>query len=135
MSSILRRKGLSAGILLLCLVCAACTAGFGQAPQDAPSSCSDVYTYAPGVYIVDLAAGAEVVLDPSVHDFPLFCTPSAAYDAVDLGIANGVLPDGDWRVYRVEGDFDDLAEPAAAGGHQLGRMAPVVDWVARQEQR
>lgn len=131
MSRILSRIGLAAAILLPCLVLAACMAGKAPEPQEERPVCPDVHTYAPGNYIVDLAAGSEVVLDPTVHDFPLFCTPSAAYNAVDLGVANGILEEGDWRVYRVEGDFDDLAVPAADGGYQLGRMAPVVGWVSR----
>ena len=37
--------------------------------------CPFVYIYAPGNYIVDIASGSQVILDPGVQEFDLFCSP------------------------------------------------------------
>lgn len=118
-------------LLPLCLSLVLFTGCAGsQAPQTAsPNPCETAYTFAPGNYIIDLASGAEVVLDPLMHDFPLFCSPQEAQNALELALANGQLPDGDWRIYRLGGEFEDLA--AVSGrGYMLKRMAPLSDWVS-----
>lgn len=103
-------------------------------PVPAPSAapCDVAYTFAPGNYIIDLASGAEVVLDPLMHDFPLFCSPEEARNALELSLANGQLPQGDWRIYRLNGDFEDLATPSGRG-YMLKRMAPLGDWVTAKK--
>ena len=62
-------------IALLGLALVACTKA--QSTQNAAPApvdpCPLVYTYAPGNYIVDIASGAEVLLDPGVQEFDLFC--------------------------------------------------------------
>ena len=117
--------------ILLALLLAAC--GGRNAPEEQaapqPAPCPSVYVYAPGNYIVDIAGGADVVLDPSAQDFPLFCAPDEAREALDNAVSAGGLPAGDWRIYRVEGQFDDLAQKSASGQYTLKRMAPIVDWV------
>ena len=114
-------------LLLACLLAGCATGKSPSAPATA-APCETAYTFAPGNYIIDIASGAEVVLDPLMHDFPLFCTPEQAQNALELALANGNLPDGDWRIYRLGGDFEDLA--AASGrGYMLKRMAPLADWV------
>lgn len=118
--------------LLLSLLCAGLLAGCAasqSSPTSSPAPCEVAYTFAPGNYIIDLASGSEVVLDPLMHDFPLFCTPAEAQNALELALANRQLPDGDWRIYRLGGDFEDLA--ASSGrGYMLKRMAPLADWVS-----
>ena len=118
--------------LLLSLLCAGLLAGCAasqSAPTNSPAPCEVAYTFAPGNYIIDLASGSEVALDPLMHDFPLFCTPAEAQNALELALANRQLPDGDWRIYRLGGDFEDLA--ASSGrGYMLKRMAPLADWVS-----
>ena len=116
---------------LLCVLLAACAAKEGAPQKDAPlpQNCTTAYTYAPGNYIIDIASDAEVVLDPLMHDFPLFCEARAARRHVDAEVAAHRLPRGDWRIYVVGGDFADLAEPAGDGSFVLRRMAPLVDWV------
>ena len=101
-----------------------------QAEAQAPMpDCQTAYVYAPGNFIIDIAGGATVVLDPAVHDFPLFCTPGEASAALENELAAGRLPGGDWRIYLVEGSFSELACPLEQGGYGLKRMAPIVDWV------
>ena len=102
-----------------------------QAPV-APEDCAALYVVAPGNYIVDLAGGAAVVLDPSVREFPLFCAPGTAAKALAAERDAGRLPPGDWRVYRLEGGFAELAQPAETGGpspYALARRARLADWM------
>ena len=123
---------LAAGLAL-----AAC-AGSGPAdPQPAqppvpPEACATLQVVAPGHFIIDLASGADVVLDPSVREFPLFCGPDTAAMALEAALASGRLPAGDWRVYRLDGGFDDLVQAAEPGGpspYALARQARLADWV------
>lgn len=120
-------------LALLCvctLLLAACTAR--QQPSNTlfPDNCEKAYTYAPGNYIIEIAGGSEVVLDPLMHDFRLFCTADQAHDYVLEEISSHRLPRGDWRVYVVGGNFRDLAQPAGGNTYVLKRMAPLVDWVS-----
>lgn len=115
-------------LAVLLVACGGKNAPEGQ-PAPPPAPCPFVYVYAPGNYIVDIAGGADVVLDPSAQDFPLFCAPGEARKALDDAVAAGSLPAGDWRIYRVEGRLDDLAQKSATGQYTLKRMAPIVDWV------
>ena len=119
--------------LLLPLLCACLLTGCAASttpPATSKAPCTAAYTFAPGNYIIDLASGSEVVLDPLMHDFPLFCTPEETQNALELALANRQLPEGDWRVYRLGGDFDDLASGSASRGYMLKRMAPLTDWVS-----
>ena len=119
--------------LMASLVLTACvkTPEPAPAPTPAPPSepCPYVDVDAPGNYIIDIAGGADVVLDPGASDFELFCSPGAARAAVNADVAAGRLPEGDWRIYRLDGDLDDLAQPLPSHRYMLKRMAQVVDWV------
>lgn len=99
------------------------------APDPPAEPCPFVYVYAPGNYIIDIASGAEVVLDPGVRDFELFCSPGEARTAITAAVDKGTLPEGDWRIYRLDGSLDDLAHKLPHRRYQLNRMAQVVDWV------
>ena len=115
-------------IFLLC----ACMMTGCAAPHpmtSSPTPCDTAYTFAHGNYIIDLASGSEVVLDPLAHDFPLFCSPEEAQNALASSIANGELPKGDWRIYRLDGDFEDLAARSGRG-YMLKRMTSLTDWVS-----
>ncbi|MDR2573589.1 MAG: SON protein [Desulfovibrio sp.] len=116
--------------LFLVLLLASCT-GKSPTPQPSPgaAACLALYTFAPGNYIMDIAAGAEVVLDPGVQEFPLFCGPAAARDYVNRETAAGRLPDGDWRIYLLEGTFEDIVHETNDGRYSLKRLASAVDWV------
>lgn len=120
-------------LLLACLALMACAKTQEPTPAPAPEGpaepCPYVYVYAPGNYIIDIASGADVVLDPGASDFELFCSPGAARAAVNAAMAAGRLPRGDWRIYRLEGDLTDLAQPLPHRRYMLKRMAQVVDWV------
>ena len=120
-------------IALLGLALVACVKA--QPEQDvAPAApvepCPFVYTYAPGNYIVDIASGSEVLLDPGVQEFDLFCSPGAARAAVNEALRLGILTEGDWRIYRVEGSMEEIGQRQGNNQHTLARMTQIVDWVA-----
>ena len=105
-----------------------------SAQEPAPAAhvepCPFVYTYAPGNYIVDIASGSEVILDPGVQEFDLFCSPGEARAAVNEAVHLGVLPQGDWRIYRLDGSMEEIGQRQRANQHTLSRMTQIVDWVA-----
>ena len=117
------------------LFLAGCGGGHQVLPLQAqvpPEECGTLYVVAPGNFIIDLAGGADVILDPGVHAFPLFCAPETAARAQAEAVDAGRLPPGDWRVYRLDGTFADLvqpAEPGAASPYALARRARLADWV------
>lgn len=120
-------------IALLGLALVACNKA--QPTQDvAPATpvepCPYVYTYAPGNYIIDIASGSEVLLDPGVQEFDLFCSPGDARAAVNEAVRLGVLTEGDWRIYRVEGSMEEIGQRQRNNQHTLTRMTQIVDWVA-----
>lgn len=110
------------------MACAGSKAPETPRPAAADEPCPFVYVYAPGNYIIDIAGGAEVVLDPAAQEFELFCAPGEARAAVDAAVAKGDLPAGDWRIYRLDGTLDDLAQQSGPKRYLLRRMAQVVDW-------
>ena len=99
-------------------------------PLPPAEPCPFVYVVAPGNYIVDIASGSEVVLDPGVSEFELFCSPGAARAAVDYAVARGSLPEGDWRIYRLDGSMEEIGQRQRNNQHTLTRMTQIVDWVA-----
>ena len=122
-------------IALLGLALVACTKAQNAqnaAPAAQVEPCPFVYTYAPGNYIVDIASGSEVILDPGVQDFDLFCSPGDARAAVNEAVRLGVLTEGDWRIYRVEGSMEEIGQRLRNNQHTLTRMTQIVDWVAEQ---
>ena len=120
-------------IALLGLALVACTkakTAQNAAPAAQVEPCPFVYTYAPGNYIVDIASGSEVLLDPGVQEFDLFCSPGAARAAVNEALRLGILTEGDWRIYRVEGSMEEIGQRQGNNQHTLARMTQIVDWVA-----
>ncbi|MDR3358090.1 MAG: SON protein [Desulfovibrio sp.] len=117
-------------LLLFALLLTSC-AGKVPAPKPSPggADCPALYVFAPGNYIMDIAGGAEVVLDPGVQEFPVFCSPRTARAYVDEEVGAGSLAAGDWRIYRLEGNFEDLAQETDNGRLILKRLASAVDWV------
>ena len=136
-----RRARLAALLTLaLGLALTACGGGREGAPRQEPvppGDCAALYVVAPGNYIIDLAEGSSVLLDPGVREFPLFCSPGAAARALEAAQDSGRLPGGDWRVYRLEGGFAELVQEAEPGGpsaYALARKARLADWVGGEEQ-
>ena len=134
-----RKPGRALAAALACALALAACAGREQPIQTpvAQEDCAALYVLAPGNYIIDLAEGSAVLLDPGVREFPLFCAPDTAVEALAAQVDEGRLPAGDWRVYRVEGGFADLVQEAEPGGpspYALARKARLADWVNGNEQ-
>lgn len=95
------------------------------AAKNAPSEdCEPLFTLLPANFIIDLAAGSEVSVDPAVQEFPLFCSSEKAFAAM----GEYKLP-GDWRVYMLEGSFAEKGSVKSDGSRVLTRPATVLDWV------
>lgn len=89
-----------------------------------PPGCDNMYVLLPDNYVIDLAAGAKVLLDPSSQEFALFCSAMKAQQALQKA-----GPQGNWRVYGVDGDFNEIVRELGAGQYILKRPAQVRDWV------
>ncbi|MBO4300689.1 MAG: SON protein [Desulfovibrio sp.] len=120
-------------VLMLSLtLLGACSVPTVEKPHlPSPEICPFVYVAAPGNFIVDIASGSEVILDPAYQDFELFCDAKEARESVQRRVESGDLPQGDWRIYRLEGQMEDLAE-IDGGRLVLARMGEIVDWVTDQ---
>lgn len=108
----------------------------GCASQQQPASfsgpseaCETVYVYAPGNFLVDLAAGARVSLDPSVRQFPIFCSAKAARTAVNAAVQRKELPAGDWQIYSLNGGYQDLGTAIAPTTYVLAKPADMAEWI------
>lgn len=114
-----------AAVLLACLLgaCAQKQAAKPVLPEDCPVA----YVVLPGNFIIDLAAGSEVVLNPAFQEFVLFCRRGDAEKALER--ERPALP-GDWRVYSLEDNFADIAAIGRDGLYILDRPAKVRDWEA-----
>lgn len=107
-------------VLLLAIVLCACAKGRVSTP---PGCGNGMYVILPDNYVIELAAGAKVVLNPAVHEFALFCTPDDARAALDRA-----APDGDWRIYQLGGSFGELAR-IRGNDYSLAQPAEITDWV------
>ena len=92
-----------------------------------PPGCDNLYVILPDNYVIDLAAGAKVLLDPSAQEFALFCSAMKAQRAI-----NEAGVQGNWRVYGLDGDFDEIVRELGAERYILRRPAQVRDWAAVQ---
>lgn len=101
-----------------------CACAAREAQQPAGPDCDTFYVILPGNFIVDLAAGSKVILDPSAQEFALFCTAKAAGEALE-----NVQPAGDWRIYRLDGESGAGLAARSGNGYVLARPAEVVDWL------
>lgn len=118
-------------LLVLFLVLSAACAKVPDTPSPEPvqslPDCHEAWVYAPGNYILELEAQSTVTLNPKHWDFPLFCSAQEAGQALHEEIANQRLPQGHWALFRLEGDFHELASYE----HEkilLQKKARLVDW-------
>ena len=127
-----------AGMVLSCALLVMALAGCTSASKNSlsptmdgnMSKCEDVYVYAPALYVINVASGQMVALDPTANDFPLFCEAEAAKAAMQKQLESGALPtDIEWKVYRVYGSWEDLAAPREDGAYLLNKPAQLIDWV------
>lgn len=118
-------------VFLLCALAACAKNGkLESAPPIQMPKCETPYVALPDNFIIDLAAGAEVALNPARQQFALFCSPADARGALAADISSGRLDSrGQWRVYILDGKFGDIAVPCGDGQFCLATPAVVKDWV------
>lgn len=117
-------------LIAVSVMLSACAAEKGYIEPAAlqPVGCEKLYTYAPGNYIVDIAGGEDVIIDPAAQDFHLYCTASDARLALEKELQEGRLENGDWKIYMVEGTSDEVAVYSRKDGYMLNRMTALIDW-------
>ena len=115
-------------ILIVSLCLAACST---STPKDtnltAPKDCATVWIYAPDSLILELSSGNQVLIDPAVHDFPIFCSKEEAKNALDKLIQDKKYPAKGWAYYKLAGQWTNLAK---VQGEQilLKDVTSLVDW-------
>lgn len=124
------------GILLMVMALGAGCVGGGTSSggvvpsvQGDVTQCTEAFTYAPAAYVIHIASGDAVILDPVSNDFQLFCDTTSATKGLQNALTQGAIPEGDWKIYRVYGQWSDIATEAEPGVFLLNRPAPLVDWV------
>lgn len=105
------------------LLCSVLLAACARQRLATPPGCDSMYVILPDNYVIDLAAGAKIVLNPAVHEFALFCSPQDAQVALKRG-----APAGEWRVYRLAGAFGDIAR-VRGNDYALSQPTEITDWV------
>ena len=93
------------------------------------SQCTEVYSYAPGAYVIHIVSGDAVILDPLANDFQVFCDVESAREGLRKAQETGRIPQGNWKIFRVYGDWADMATESTPGVYLLNKPAPLVDWV------
>lgn len=94
------------------------------------SNCPRLYVLLPENYIIDLAAGSRVYLNPAFHEFIVFCSPEEAANAREKGVRQGLLADRQrWLVYELEGIPMELASICHEKALCLKNRAVVADWI------
>ncbi|MBO4369562.1 MAG: hypothetical protein J5803_05640 [Desulfovibrio sp.] len=83
---------------------------FTEEALSLPENCHEAWIYAPSHYILEMAEGNTVRLDPLYHDFPLFCSAQDAAQHLRSDIANNMIPDGSWALYKIQGTMEELAK-------------------------
>lgn len=119
-------------LFLLLSILAACAHDTGEnSPVLAPrADCPSPLVVLPDNYIIELAAGSIVELNPARQRFALFCTVEEAREALNADLAAGRIEgEGRWRIYSLNGDYGQLAIPCGDGQACLGVPATVLEWV------
>lgn len=98
------------------------------------SECPKLYVLLPENYIIDLAAGSRVSLNPAFHEFIVFCSPEEAMRMREKGIRQGLLQSNQrWVVYELEGNPAELASWRHGTTLCLKNSALVQDWIKEGE--
>ena len=114
-----------------------CLSGCAQTQPDTvpvphSKTCTEAWIYAPARYILDLASSSEILINPAVQDFPIYCSTKDAADALDLAIQKRERPEGNWAFFRLAGEYNHLVR--YEGDRALLReMTQIVDWEERKK--
>lgn len=96
----------------------------------AKPDCPHPLVVLPDNFIIDLAADSVVELNPARQQFALFCSVEEAREALAADIAEKRIDgEGRWRVYSLNGTYEELARPCGNGQACLGTTATVLEWV------
>ena len=100
--------------------------------KDLNAGCDNPYVVLPGNYIIDLAAGSEVFLNPDIQNFALFCDSDEARLTLERDMSAGrIRKENDWRVYRIEGNSGEIGRECGAGQICLDQQAKILEWVEK----
>lgn len=119
-------------IVSLLLSLCACAHNLEDTAQTLGSrpDCPSPLVVLPDNYIVELAAGSIVELNPARQQFALFCTVDEAKEALAADLeAKRIEGAGHWRVYSLNGSYEELARPCGDGQVCLGVPTTVLEWV------
>lgn len=119
--------------IALCL-CACARHGSQEAnvllEADVLEKCENPYVVLPGNYIIDLAAGSEVILNPDIHNFALFCDAAEARRTLQNDLDAGrVRKESDWRVYRLQGEMARIGRNCGHNQTCLNEPAKIIEWM------
>lgn len=117
---------------LLLLFISACSHGGGESSSALPvrTACPSPLVVLPDNYMIELAAGSIVELNPARQQFALFCTVEEARAALNADLVAGKIQgEGRWRIFSLNGDYEDLARPCGEGQACLAVPATVLEWV------
>lgn len=117
-------------VILLYLVLCGCAGSKVEMPVQIaqPQHCEALYVILPGNFVIDVAAGSRVALNPAIQEFAVFCSVQDAQQALRDEADKSGLKMEDWRVYRLDGSFEELASPGENGRHRLIKQADIADW-------
>ena len=118
--------------VFLMLALCACSKGLGENSSSVSprADCPSPLVVLPDNYIIELAAGSIVELNPARQQFALFCTVEEAREAMRADLAAGRIEgEGRWRIYSLNGDYEQLARPCGDGQICLAAPTTVLEWV------
>lgn len=89
-------------MLVFAVLLSGCAARQNAALKEMPKpECASLYVLLPGNYIIDLAAGAEVFLNPHRQEFKVFCKIADARKAL-AQMQKTMNFAKDWKIYILE---------------------------------
>ncbi|MCL1985086.1 MAG: hypothetical protein FWG59_01365 [Betaproteobacteria bacterium] len=122
-------------LLTCCLAMGACGSSNPQDPAPLPAQnkatekCPGIYIFAPARYIVNLVVKDQIVIDPTRHPIPVYCTPEQAHKALKEARDNGKVPASmELRVYQLDGEWSDMVRKDG-DKYLLNRTALLLDAV------
>ena len=119
-----------AGCLLLC----ACVAARPVPERTVPQDCPKLHVLLPGNYVIEMAAGAELVIDPAKQEFVLYCSEKDARQALQNALKDGQISNlDDWAIYILEENAAEVAFPCHKEDICLKRPATVIDWADKND--
>ena len=83
---------------------------------------------------VEVVAGFDV-LGPADREFPVFCSAKEAHASLVARVSQGLLPRGDWQIFRLKGGYKELGTARGPGNYVLRTPARLAEWCPEQSYR